>query len=150
MTFAPRATHEARMGVESVDELTARRHALVSENAKRRAMYGAGTWKFRRDRLQALIAIEKRQALAAEGARVTDKIVEELAVTDPRPELRPSSVVGSEKVECLDLWFTGVGGARIYAKYLRPRARGGARHPAVLQFHGYTDRKSTRLNSSHT
>ena len=62
----------------------------------------------------------------------------ELAVTDPRPELRPSSVVGSEKVECLDLWFTGVGGARIYAKYLRPRARGGARHPAVLQFHGYT------------
>jgi cephalosporin-C deacetylase len=63
----------------------------------------------------------------------------ELDATDPRPELRPAAVVRSGQVEGFDLWFTGVGGARIYAKYLRPRsAAHGVRHPAVLQFHGYS------------
>ena len=33
--------------------------------------------------------------------------------------------------------FTGVGGARIYAKYLRPRGAARA-HPALLMFHGYS------------
>jgi len=40
--------------------------------------------------------------------------------------------------ECFSLYFTGVGGARIHAKYLRPRVADGEKHPAVLQFHGYT------------
>lgn len=63
----------------------------------------------------------------------------ELDATDPRPELRPAAGVQAERVACFDLWFTGVGGARIYAKYLRPRAvAAGARQPAVLQFHGYS------------
>jgi cephalosporin-C deacetylase len=39
--------------------------------------------------------------------------------------------------ECFHLWFRGVGGARIHAKYLRPTAALG-KHPAVLMFHGYT------------
>jgi cephalosporin-C deacetylase len=39
--------------------------------------------------------------------------------------------------ECFHLWFRGVGGARVHAKYLRPRRPAG-RHPAVLMFHGYT------------
>jgi cephalosporin-C deacetylase len=38
--------------------------------------------------------------------------------------------------ECFDLWFTGVGGARIYAKYLRPK-NSNEKHPAIVQFHGY-------------
>ncbi len=38
--------------------------------------------------------------------------------------------------ECFDLWFTGVGGARVYAKYLRPRGV-SVPHPAVVVFHGY-------------
>lgn len=59
----------------------------------------------------------------------------ELAATDPNPELIRNHVLQSHRVECFDLWFTGVGGARIYAKYLRPIR---ARHcPALLQFHGY-------------
>lgn len=37
---------------------------------------------------------------------------------------------------CFHLWFSGVGGARIHAKYLRPAARQGD-VPAVLLFHGY-------------
>lgn len=35
----------------------------------------------------------------------------------------------------MDLWFTGMGGAKLYAKYLRPATQ--ARVPLVLQFHGY-------------
>ena len=35
----------------------------------------------------------------------------------------------------LDLWFTGMAGARIYAKYLRPHSDKPV--PLVLQFHGY-------------
>jgi len=39
--------------------------------------------------------------------------------------------------ECFDLTFTGVGGARIYAKYLRPR-ESDRPHPGVSVFHGYS------------
>ena len=59
----------------------------------------------------------------------------QLDAVDPKPELRPAAFSGSG-AECFDLWFTGIGGARIYAKYLRPKKAGP--HPAVLQFHGYS------------
>ena len=67
----------------------------------------------------------------------------ELDATDPQPELRPHPGLNTREVECFDLWFTGVGGARVYAKYLRPKAgavKAGAEtgRPAVLQFHGYS------------
>jgi cephalosporin-C deacetylase len=39
--------------------------------------------------------------------------------------------------DCFDLWFTGVGGARLHAKYWRPRDA-LAPHPAILRFHGYS------------
>lgn len=39
-------------------------------------------------------------------------------------------------VRCDDMVFTGTGGARVYAKLLRPIGKTGC--PAVLQFHGYT------------
>ena len=60
----------------------------------------------------------------------------ELDSVDPAPELVPATFNASPDVQCFDLWFTSVGGARIYAKYLRP-ARAG-KHPAILQFHGYS------------
>lgn len=66
-----------------------------------------------------------------------DAALGELAATDPRPELAPNPQLATRQTECFDLWFTGVGGARIYAHYLRPRNRAG-RAPAVLQFHGYS------------
>lgn len=62
----------------------------------------------------------------------------ELDATPPKPELRPHAALTTRNVECFELWFTGVGGARIFAKYLRPKsANRTAKHPAVLQFHGY-------------
>jgi len=54
---------------------------------------------------------------------------------DPQLEMIPSAfqIPG---VECFDIYFTGVGGARIYGKYLRPRGRKNC--PLILEFHGYT------------
>lgn len=66
----------------------------------------------------------------------------ELDATDPQPELRPSTAITPNQIEAFDLWFTGVGGARIYAKYLRPKSASAAssvkKLPVVLQFHGYS------------
>jgi cephalosporin-C deacetylase len=60
----------------------------------------------------------------------------ELQAMEDRVELIPAAFQ-SAVAECFDLFFTGVGGARIHAKYLRPK-RGRKPHPAVLLFHGYT------------
>jgi cephalosporin-C deacetylase len=62
--------------------------------------------------------------------------LEEMHRVDPQVELRPVRELQTRGAECFDLWFTGVGGARLHAKYLRPKS--GGRHPAVLQFHGYS------------
>jgi len=62
----------------------------------------------------------------------------DLAALDPGAVLEPNPFTAAAGfAECFDLWFTGVGGARVHAKYLRPAAGGGP-HPAVLKFHGYT------------
>jgi len=61
----------------------------------------------------------------------------ELDATDPKPELIPCDALGARGVETFDLFFTGVGGARIYAKYLRP-AQPAKPGPGLLLFHGYT------------
>ena len=60
----------------------------------------------------------------------------EQQATDPKPELIPFPLQSSF-AECFHLYFTGVGGARVHAKYLRPKQSNNP-HPAVLQFHGYT------------
>lgn len=39
-------------------------------------------------------------------------------------------------IECFDMYFTGVNGAKIYVKHLRPKNVAG-KIPAVLRFHGY-------------
>ena len=66
-----------------------------------------------------------------------DQALRALAAHDPQVELRPNLTLQSPTAQCFDLWFTGIGGARIYAKYLRPLNATG-RRPAVLQFHGYS------------
>jgi cephalosporin-C deacetylase len=63
--------------------------------------------------------------------------LKELDATDPKPELVPTKEISPRHSEAFDLWFTGVGGARVYAKYVRPKKSSG-KNPAVLQFHGYT------------
>lgn len=60
----------------------------------------------------------------------------ELDATAPAPELSIADFQSPSAI-CYDLYFTGVGGARIYAKFLRPRQI-EAKAPAVLMFHGYS------------
>ncbi len=68
--------------------------------------------------------------------RYWDTALAEMRSVDPKVELVKSDFQTSG-AECFDLFFTGVGGARVHAKYLRPTKATG-RHPALLHFHGYT------------
>lgn len=60
----------------------------------------------------------------------------EMRAVDPKVTLKPAKFQ-TPFAECFDLTFTGVRGARVYAKYLRPR-NAKEKHPAVVQFHGYS------------
>lgn len=64
-----------------------------------------------------------------------DRALRELDSTPPQIELIPRASP-AHFAECFDMWFTGVGGARVHAQYIRPTS--GGPHPAVLQFHGYS------------
>jgi len=60
----------------------------------------------------------------------------EMRAQDSQVELVPAEFQTSF-AECFHLYFTGVGGARVHAKLLRPR-KVTTPHPAVLMFHGYS------------
>jgi cephalosporin-C deacetylase len=60
----------------------------------------------------------------------------EMRSVDPDVEIRPAQFQ-VPFAECGDLYFTGVGGARVHAKLIRP-VGAEAPHPAVLMFHGYS------------
>ncbi len=64
-----------------------------------------------------------------------DRSVAEMAAIDPEVEMRPFPLKASG-AECFDLYFTGMGGARVHAKYLRPK-HAPEPHPALVMFHGY-------------
>ena len=66
-----------------------------------------------------------------------DKGLKELDGIKANVEMIPVDALGNTNTELFHLYFTGVGGARVYAKYLRPK---GAKKPgpAMLQFHGYS------------
>jgi cephalosporin-C deacetylase len=62
--------------------------------------------------------------------------LEEMNAVDPEVEL----VLADFQVdfaECYQMYFTGVKGARIHAKFLRPKNI-SRKHPALLKFHGYS------------
>ena len=65
-----------------------------------------------------------------------NEALEEMGRVDPAVELRLAAFQ-APYAECFDLFFTGVGGSRVHAKYLRPTGTTEPR-PAVLQFHGYS------------
>lgn len=88
--------------------------------------------------LSALRRYRGRNPRPADFDRYWRDALRELDATPPEPEFVPNADITHPGVECFDLWFTGVGGARIYAKYLRPRSPSQIRHPALLQFHGYS------------
>jgi cephalosporin-C deacetylase len=65
-----------------------------------------------------------------------DSGLAEMRSVDPKIEIVP---VDFEQpiANCFDLWFTGVGGARIYAKLLIPKKL-DTKAPAIVGFHGYS------------
>ena len=65
-----------------------------------------------------------------------DRALLEMDSTPPEVTLVPAEFQ-TPFAECFDMYFTGVRGARIHAKYLRPR-NAAEPHPAILQFHGYS------------
>jgi cephalosporin-C deacetylase len=65
-----------------------------------------------------------------------ERALAEMRAVDPKVELIPHAM-NAPYAECFDMYFTGVRGARLHAKYVRPKAAKG-KHPAIVQFHGYT------------
>ena len=65
-----------------------------------------------------------------------DRALLEMKSVDPQVELVESEFQ-APFAECYHLYFTGVRGARIHAKYLRPK-NAKEPHPAILEFHGYS------------
>ncbi len=65
-----------------------------------------------------------------------DSSIKEIEAIDAKIELVQYKT-SSSYAECFDLYFTGVGGARVHAKYLRPK-NSKAPNPAVCMFHGYS------------
>ena len=65
-----------------------------------------------------------------------DRGLAELDELDPQIEMIPADFQ-SAVADTYHLYYTGTGGARVYAKLLRPKYRGESQ-PALLMFHGYS------------
>lgn len=86
--------------------------------------------------LEKLHAYQGRNPRPADFETYWDAALAEMREVDPQIEMKPYPLK-TKFAECFDLYFTGVGGARIHAKLLRPTRVDGP-HPAVVQFHGYS------------
>lgn len=64
-----------------------------------------------------------------------DEGLAEMRAQDPELELQPAEFQ-TPFAQCSNLYFTGVGGARVHAKLLQPRNQ-SENGPGVLMFHGY-------------
>jgi cephalosporin-C deacetylase len=65
-----------------------------------------------------------------------DRGLAEMRAIDPQIKMELAEFQ-APNAECFHLTFTGVRGARIYAKLLRPKQQSG-NQPAIVMFHGYT------------
>lgn len=75
----------ADSGITALESLQAKRAALATTNAALWARYGdGGTFSQKRDNLYALIAVEKRLELEAQGKKVTEPMVDAAVRTDAR------------------------------------------------------------------
>ena len=65
-----------------------------------------------------------------------DRALAEMRAVDPAVTTEPAAFQ-TPFAQCEHLYFTGVGGARVYAKLLRPK-EAKRPHPAIVMFHGYS------------
>ena len=85
-----------------------------------------------RDRLDAYPGTNPRPA---DFDAYWDRALAEMRAVDPAPEAVPAAFQ-APFANCFDFTFTGVRGARLHARLVRPQ-EGGRPRPAVLVFHGY-------------
>ena len=85
--------------------------------------------------LEQLLTYTGRNPRPADFDEYWDQALAEMRALDPQTELVPHPLKAAF-AECFDLYFTGVGGARVHAKLLRPK-NAPVPHPALVMFHGY-------------
>jgi cephalosporin-C deacetylase len=86
--------------------------------------------------LEKLLTYEGRNPRPDDFDAYWDRAVAEMEALDAKVELVPHALE-APFAECFDLYFTGVGGARVHAKYLRPKGTTEP-HPGIVMFHGYS------------
>ncbi|MDR3709052.1 MAG: alpha/beta fold hydrolase [Capsulimonadaceae bacterium] len=86
--------------------------------------------------LEQLQMYKGRNPKPADFDKFWDEALEGMHALDPAIELVPRAT-NARFADCFDLFYTGVGGARIHAKYLRHKDL-STPAPAVVQFHGYS------------
>lgn len=59
----------------------------------------------------------------------------EMRIIDPKAEFIPAKW-NFRNCDAFDLFYTGIGGARVHAKYLRPKGKENC--PVIFTFHGYS------------
>lgn len=87
-------------------------------------------------KLEDLQKYEGRNPRPTDFDEYWERALVEMRAVDANVELVPSTFQVPH-ADCYDLYFTGVRGARIHAKYIRPK-NVPTPHPAIVQFHGYT------------
>lgn len=95
--------------------------------------------------LEQLLQYEGRNPRPTDFDPFWDAALAEMHALDPQVELTPHAI-DAPFAQCFDLRFTGVGGARVYAKYIRPAHIEGP-VPCVLNFHGYSSASDTNWSS---
>ncbi len=86
--------------------------------------------------LEELLKYQGTNPKPADYDKYWQKALDELDVTSPSVRFTLSEWQVPNFV-CQDMWFHGVRGGKIYAKYVRPANYTG-KLPAILHFHGYT------------
>lgn len=84
---------------------------------------------------EALLSYQGTNPCPADFDTFWDRRVREADGRPAQARITPSGIQGFHTVDCMDLWFDGIDGVPIYAKYVRPRIGGDL--PLALQFHGY-------------
>ncbi len=86
--------------------------------------------------LEQLPAYQGTNPRPADHDEYWERALAEMRAQQPQVELIPADFQ-TDFADCFHLWFTGVRGARVHAKLLRPKAPASP-GPAVLMFHGYS------------
>lgn len=91
--------------------------------------------------LEQLQTYEGRNPRPDDFDKYWDDALGEMHALDPQIERTPSDFACSYAI-CEDLFFTGVGGARIHCKLVRPKEQ-SAPGPGLCHFHGYGGQSSS-------